>query len=182
MTGAEGSSKWAYPETVVVQGSAPPDDALATPVSLEERLLSIVERHAAAEQGSLDDYRRMAEHSGDPVVGLLMRLVLEDEERHHQLLVRMAASLRDALHWTQSAGALPTGAAPGGRSDAELLAITRARIREEREGMRQFKDLAKRHAHVAGGLFSLLLETMAMDSQKHEHILRFLLKRVEARR
>jgi rubrerythrin len=184
MTGAEDRPNRPHPETVVMQGYASGlvDEAATIPASLEERLLSIVESHAAAEQDSLDEYRRMADETGDPVVRLLMRMVLEDEERHHQLLAGMASSLRDALQWTQSAGALPAGAPPESLSSPALLAATRARIQEEQEGVRHFKNLAKRQARVADGLFSLLLETLAMDSQKHERILRFVLKRAEASR
>src|ERR1051326_1667367 len=64
-----------------------------------EWLLDAVERHANAELESLDQYRYIAETSGDPVIALVMRLILDDEQRHHGLLKRIEASLRDALDW-----------------------------------------------------------------------------------
>ena len=63
-----------------------------------EWLLSAVERHASAEAESVGQYEQLADSSGDPVVALVMRLILEDEERHHGLLKRIEASLRDALY------------------------------------------------------------------------------------
>src|SRR5947209_727091 len=64
-----------------------------------------LERQVAAEKDALDQYEFIAEPSGDPVVALVIRLILEDEERHHGLLRRMEASLRDALDWTRSLNA-----------------------------------------------------------------------------
>ncbi len=50
------------------------------------------------------------------------------------------------------------------------------RIKEE-EGARHLRWLAAQHKRVYGGLFMLLLETVALDSEKHAHILRYLLRR-----
>ena len=170
------------PEAAIMQlwTSGPPTEA-APSRSPSERLLDTLEVHAAAEADSLDDYARLAEQARDPVVALLMRLVLEDETRHHHLLSRMAASVRDALNWTHSPAALPIAPLAPEPAAAELLAATRARIREEQEGIRHFRELARQQAHTADGLFSLLLETMAMDSQKHERILTFILRHLEAK-
>jgi hypothetical protein len=93
-----------------------------------ERLLSTMESHAAQARASMDVYRRLAAAVGDPVVALLMRMVLADEERQG------ASFLRKLAH-------------------------------DERD--------------IHGGLFSLLLETMAMDSEKHEHVLRFIQRRLQ---
>jgi len=40
------------------------------------------------------------------------------------------------------------------------------------------RDLAKHASGLYGGVFSLLLETMARDSEKHERIMRFILQRL----
>src|SRR5438874_11381717 len=72
-----------------------------------EWLLEAVERHASAEQDALAEYEFVAEASADPVVALVMRLILEDEARHHGLLRRIEVTLRDALNWTHSPSALP---------------------------------------------------------------------------
>lgn len=98
----------------------------------------------------LDQYEYLSRAREDPVIALVMRLILEDEERHHGLLKRMATTVRDALNWTNSPSALP-------------------------------------HARVAGApgpnkqLATLLLEMMAMDSDKHARLLEFVERRLEAR-
>jgi len=58
-----------------------------------------VDTHAKAEEEALGQYEYLAEASGDPVIALVMRLILDDEVRHHGLLRRMSTTLRDALEW-----------------------------------------------------------------------------------
>jgi len=146
-----------------------------------EWLLEAVERHASAEQDALAEYEFVAEASADPVIALVMRLILEDEERHHGLLRRIEATLRDALNWTHSPSALPEPALPQQPVARDLVAITRALVEEERTGARMMRDLAQREKGIDAGLDSLLLEMMAMDSEKHARLLQFVQQRLEQR-
>ncbi len=151
---------------------APAHDSERT--ALPERLLRALEAHAAAEAESMEAYERLADQSGDPLVALLMGLVLEDERRHHGLLERMAHNLdREAA----ASEPVPSDGARLG----EAIGATRALIREEREGARYLRHLARQEPKLCDGTYALLLETMARDSEKHEHILRFILRRLEAR-
>src|SRR6202165_5976059 len=101
-----------------------------------EWILEAVERHARAEQGALAEYAFVAEASADPVVALVMRLILEDEERHHGLLRRIETTLRDALNWTHSPAALPFAAIPQQPVARDLVSIIRGLVDEERTGAR----------------------------------------------
>jgi hypothetical protein len=146
-----------------------------------EWLLHAVERHANAEAGALVQYEQLAESSGDAVVALVMRLILDDEERHHGLLKRIEASLRDALNWSHSPAALPTPPTPQQPLHADLAAVARELITEERTGARKMRDLADQEKGINGGLHSLLLEMMAMDSEKHARLLHFVENRLHVR-
>jgi rubrerythrin len=146
-----------------------------------EWLLDAVERHASAEQDALDAYEHIGTASGDPVIALVMRLILEDEERHHGLLKRMQASLSDALNWTHSLNALPQAGTPQHAVAKELATATRALIDEERTGARFLRELAHDEKGIDGGLQSLLLEMMAMDSEKHAQLLQFVQHRLSTR-
>lgn len=146
-----------------------------------EWLLDAVERHAMAEADALDQYEYIATVSADPVIALVMRLVLDDEERHHSLLKRIEASLRDALNWTHSPEALPSTAMPQNPVGRDLLEGTAALIEEERTGARYLRDLSRREKTVGSGLHSLLIEMMAMDSEKHARLLEFVRDRLSAR-
>ena len=146
-----------------------------------EWLLEAVERHASAEQDALAEYEFVAEASADPVIALVMRLILDDEERHHGLLRRIEATLRDALNWTHSPSALPEPALPQQPVARDLVALTRALVEEERTGARMMRDLAQREKGIDAELHSLLLEMMAMDSEKHARLLQFVQQRLEQR-
>ena len=146
-----------------------------------EWLLDAVERHATAERDALEQYEHIGTASGDPVVALIMQLILEDEERHHGLLKRMQASLGDALNWTHSHSALPETAIPQRAVTTELASTTRALIEEEHTGARYLRKLADEEKGIDGGLHSLLLEMMAMDSEKHARLLKFVHDRLAKR-
>ena len=146
-----------------------------------EWLLDAVERHANAEQDSLDQYAQIADESGDPVIALVMRLILDDEARHHGLLKRMEASLSDALNWTHSPNALPASGAREQAVAPELASTVRALIDEEHTGARYMRSLAREEKNIDEGLHSLLLEMMAMDSEKHARLLDFVAHRLANR-
>jgi hypothetical protein len=110
-----------------------------------------------------------------------MRLILDDEVRHHGLLKRLATTLRDALYWTQSPDALPKTSSQAGAASEELVALARALIKEEQAGARMLRELAHRDKGLDSGLDSLLLEMMALDSDKHAHLLQFVERRLQAR-
>jgi hypothetical protein len=113
------------------------------------------------------------------VVALVLRLILEDEARHHGLLRRIATTLRDALYWTHSADALPASITPQEPVPAGLVSVGRALIKDEQAGAHALRDLAAREHGIDQGLDSLLLEMMALDSDKHARLLEYVQRRLE---
>ena len=175
--GASDPVLFSIPEAAIPFG-LPAEEPEGSPL---DRLLQTFESHIAAETDTVREYRRLADASPDPTVRLLMQLVVEDEERHHGLLERMAARIRNTLYWTHSPEALPTDSGPAGENAwQELRAIERF-ARQEQEGVRHLRELARRDGDLYHGLFGLLLETMATDSEKHERILQFLYQLVHRR-
>jgi rubrerythrin len=146
-----------------------------------EHLLHVIESHIRGEASALVDYERLAVASNDGAVGVVMRLILEDEERHHGLLGRIATSLRDAVYWTRSDDALPSSVSPRESLSPELLTLVRALIKEEQDGARTLRDLAARERGIDDGLHSILLEMMALDSEKHARLLHFVQRRLQRR-
>jgi rubrerythrin len=143
-----------------------------------EQLVDAVETHVVQEADALAAYRLLAETTPDPVVAMLMRLVLEDEERHHGLMQRIAADLRDGLYWTHATETLPDARIHPEIEGPRPLTELRNLIHEEQEGVRQMQELARKSARINEGLDSLLFEMMAIDSQKHERILRYVERRL----
>jgi rubrerythrin len=146
-----------------------------------EWLLDAVERHASAESEALGQYEYLASASNDPVIALVMRIIVEDEERHHGLLRRIESSLRDALNWTHSSDSLPDAGNPQHPVASDLAGLARELIDEEHTSARLMRELAHKERNVSSGLHSLLLEMMAMDSDKHARLLQFVRERLAAR-
>jgi rubrerythrin len=146
-----------------------------------EALLDAVERHANAEQDALAQYEYLRTASDDPVVALIMQLILDDEERHHGLLKRIEATVRDAIEWTHSPAALPASVPPRLPVPAELADTAHALIKEERTGAQYLRDLARRDKDASAGLQRVLIEMMAMDSDKHARLLQFVHDRLASR-
>ena len=166
------------PAELVITSMRLREQADARTESPIERLVRAIDTHAAAEADALSQYEYLADACGDTVIALVMRLILDDEVRHHGLLHRMATTLRDALEWTMSPEALPKGA-PHARHPGPVVALAHSLIEEERTGARALRQLAAQEQDINGGLDSLLLEMMAMDSDKHAHLLQFVQHRLE---
>jgi rubrerythrin len=149
--------------------NAPP---YAEPPAPTARLVRALEAHEAAEAHDVATCRALQQHVPDAAFGLLLGLIVEGEQRHQALLKTMAHRLAtdDAAESTSSAP--PT---------ADLTTITslRALIRDQHEGARYLRHLARQEPSLYDGLFATLFEVMARDSEKHASILRYLLRRVE---
>lgn len=146
-----------------------------------EWLLDAVERHATAEQDALAQYEYLRNASDDPVIALVVQLILDDEARHHGLLKRIEATLRDAIEWSHSPAALPVTVHLQGPGTAKLVETATQLIKEEHSGAHYLRDLANRDRDASAGLQSVLIEMMAMDSEKHAHLLQFVHDRLAAR-
>jgi rubrerythrin len=147
-----------------------------------ERLVRALEAHASAEAHDLADCRDLAQRSDDPYVRLLLDLIIDDQQRHQALLQSMVRHLSNG--YESEVPSIPTvspdeNSAP--LSAVELAAALRDLIRNEHEGARHLRHIARQDTSVYDGLYSLLLEGIARDSEKHAVILRFLLARLERR-
>jgi rubrerythrin len=145
-------------------------------------LVRALEAHASAEARDIDDCEALAQRTRDPVTRLLIDMIVEDERRHQLLLQSMVRRLQEEIDFVPSPSALPVAVhvdtekfdpAP----EPELASAVRALIRDEHEGARHLRHIARQEPHVYDGLYALLLETIARDSEKHATILQFILHR-----
>ena len=166
-------STWEAVIEVVAQSPSPPHQAM-----LAERLEQVMRHHVEAEAESLEAYQRLVEESEDPVVRVLMQEVLVDEAHHHTLLERLEAQFERELAPATQGEDLALGPPAEGLSAVALAASARALADQEQDGVRLLRELARHHEGMYAGLFSLLLEGMALDSQKHERVLRFVEQRL----
>ncbi|MDE3075864.1 MAG: hypothetical protein KGJ86_10585, partial [Chloroflexota bacterium] len=108
-----------------------------------EVLLHTLESHQAAEAAILKDYELAASQSADPGVRFLMRVILEDETRHHRWMSTMADGVRHSLQSETGDGPLP-GIKPEASVEQELLAQTERFLQMERASLRDLRSLQKR--------------------------------------
>jgi rubrerythrin len=144
-----------------------------------DRLMRALEAHAAAEAHDIATYEAIAARTNDPAVAILLGLVIEDEHHHHDLLRRLVSRLEDDVAFSAAASSDPLAVSEGAVPDPEMASTFRSLIRDEQEGARYLRHLARQEPRMHAGLFALLLESMARDSEKHAHILRFILKRLD---
>jgi hypothetical protein len=136
--------------------------------------ISAIQSHEIAELDAIALYRDLATRATDPVIAGLLRVLLQDEERHHGILQAIGMDSRLAAgrygRESQRRQDLPTAAS---------LELLRNFARQESDGATELKGLAHRAPELVGDVFSLLLELMAMDSLKHEKVLRFIVRSLE---
>ena len=158
--------------------------AEGNPQPVSERLIRALEAHQAAEAADVASCLQVAQRLGDPVADLLVGMIVEDEQRHDALLRSMIRRLHEEVEFVASPDAVPvpTGSGLGTvEAAAEIAASVRGLMRNEHEGARHLRHLARLEPALYGGLYPLLLETIARDSEKHATILRYLLHRMEDR-
>ena len=153
------------------------------PPPRSNRLIRALQAHAAASAADVATCRQLANRLADPVVELLVGMIVEDEHRHDALLRSMVRRLEEEVDFLPARGALPV---PSGsmstdvEAATEMAASVRGLMRNEHEGSRHLRHLARQEPTLYGGLYPLLLETIARDSEKHATILLYLLHRIVA--
>jgi hypothetical protein len=159
---------WEHP---FAEGTLPP---------VSDRLIRALEAHIAAETDDAAHASHLADTSGDRAINVLLELIVEDARRHAELLERMVKRLRNELEFTESPNALPVPDTNGLAGAEESLATLRGLIRNQQEGARYLRHLARQDAELYDGFFALLMDTFARDGEKHVHILRYMLRHMEA--
>jgi hypothetical protein len=149
------------------------------PPSLSERLIRALEAYASAEAHDVATCQQIIERSDDTVMKLLIGMIVDDEQRHHALLQSMVRRLQEEVEFVPSPTALPVPDGEAAEADSQLATILRTLIRDEHEGARHLRHIARQEPHMYGGLYPMLLETIARDSEKHATMFRFLLQRLE---
>ena len=148
---------------------------MSTPegISPVEKLLNEFEAHETKEDRALEFYKKTLGHMPNPLTRFLMQLIVSDEEKHRAVVHAMAATLKGSLTWTK-----PLGSLEGGGDlpvpDGELRQATDELLRLEKDGIREYKLLAKESSGYYNGLFKVLLDAMIRDSEKHVELLEFL--------
>ena len=164
---------------------------------LVDRLTS----HEDAEAAILHEYQVAAETAQDPAVRFLMRLIIEDEERHKGWMASVAESIHE-LEASGHAESVPEFAQQA--PDAALLAKTEQFMEAERRTLDELKVfrrtadwVAEGDRHLYGGAelapspatgrwaedspLHILIEAMVQDTKRHVQILEAIDHRIRRR-
>ncbi|MGA7912979.1 MAG: hypothetical protein WCC30_15735 [Candidatus Dormiibacterota bacterium] len=150
--------------------------------TIEVKLYGHLTEHVSSEADLLAGYRELAEAPDTPAAArYLIRMVVEDEERHHRLFHEMTTALGNGFGWTHDSEAVPemvSGQPPPALEEvtARFLAAERAdkkQLHALRKELRPFRDTS---------LWDLLVELMEYDTAKHIRVFTFLRDHVARRR
>lgn len=142
--------------------------------TIEVKLYGHLTEHVSSEADLLASYRELADSPDTPAAArYLIRMVVEDEERHHRLFHEMTTALGNGFGWSHDSQAVPElvhGQPPRALEEvtARFLAAERAdkkQLRALRKELRPFRDTS---------LWDLLVELMEYDTAKHIRVFTFL--------
>jgi hypothetical protein len=131
--------------------------------------LTSLDRH---EDETLAAYRLLAERTEDDAVRYVVRLLIEDEERHQQLSAEMVRWLQILVDAASTGAGRPAGRR---RTTRAFLDTTRHLIDLERDDARELRELRSELRSVpATSLIHVLANLMLDDATRHIQVLRFL--------
>jgi rubrerythrin len=129
--------------------------------------------HGKKEGALLERYERFAQEASSPVSRYLVKLIIEDERRHHVVLAEIA----EAIAWGGVADARPSiPRLVEGGADAELIEETRKLLKSEKRDRAELRRLRRRLRSYSGTVWPLLVDLMMRDTQKHTRILRYIVR------
>jgi hypothetical protein len=131
--------------------------------------------HGQVEGEILDEYQRLADdEETPPAFAYLVRIILEDEVRHHRIFEDLAENVRQMVEGSDDRSAIPS--LQGFHTDrVHIQRLTERLLEFERDDERELKDLAKRVREFDKvTLWGLLIELMLDDTRKHIKILEFI--------
>jgi hypothetical protein len=157
------------------RGNRPPPDLYAHLTS-----------HVEAERGLLEEYKAAAEKTQSKALRYLINLLIEDEIRHHRIFTELVESLKSEEAAVREADPIIPHI-DFFRSDrteqAAIIDLTEQLLQKERQDAHELKRLKRELLDVkATTLWSLLVDLMERDTQKHLAILRFARKHAGRRR
>ena len=155
-------------DAVAVHGVARPP--LPGPDQRDEyTLLRLLEHHGQQEGEILESYRLLAERSSSgEAVQYLVKLILDDERRHHEVFAEMANEIKSFV-WDMAVN--PRLPSLRTHADADLLAETKRLLAFERKDAKELRSLRRTLRHSSHeSLDPLVDEMMLHDTAKHNAI------------
>jgi hypothetical protein len=152
------------------------DESSAGPSPWERQLYAHLKGHVETERATLERYAEVAERTDSKAFRYLVKLLIDDEIRHHRLFNELADSLENAALMKPEQPTVPYMDLD--RADrAVVLETTQELLENEEQDLGELKRLQRELRDVKDTtLWGLLVELMERDTDKHIAILSFVRK------
>lgn len=144
----------------------------------EGKLISVLSTHRERESAALDSYRRLVAQHEDEGIRYLGTLILEDEERHHDMIDEMLNSVRSFMEDLDIEPSVPSSLY---RVSDDLLTETERLLDFEKADLAELRRLKNDFKDEASyPLLHLLVKLIIRDTRKHIDILKFIRSSAQA--
>jgi len=139
---------------------------------VDQRLFDALAAHEHDEQAVIEAYVAFAERTPSETVRYLINLIVEDERRHHRMLVELANTIRAEVTFEERGSRIPY--LDVRRGDAELQEATRRFLEVERRDRDELRSLSRQVDRSGAPVESFLMKLVLDDADRHIRILRFI--------
>jgi hypothetical protein len=138
--------------------------------TFDAKIMQHLEHHLDEERALIDEYESLRQQSDHPPVRYLLGLLIEDEHRHHRILVEMLNQFRTSAYVVEHQPHVPWMTRKPNPGTA--AAIKRLR-RAERSDLRELRALRRRLKFLRRhSLDGVLVDALLLDTRKHLRYLR----------
>jgi hypothetical protein len=136
----------------------------------DAKIMGHLQRHLDGEQDLLAEYETLLCHSDHPPVRYVLGLLLDDERRHHRILVEMLNQFRSSIDLIERHPHVPWMIR---KADPAIAVAMRRLRRAERTDLRQLRALRRRLKFLRRhSLDGVLVDSLILDTRKHLRYLR----------
>jgi hypothetical protein len=147
------------------------EGAVAVPLpsgSLAAEMVHHIEQHVEDEREMLVAYGTLLRQSDNPAVRYLLDLLLDDEKRHHSILLDMLDQFRSGDTVAEQPPRVPWMTR---KPDPEIAAATKRLRQAERTDLRKLRGLRRKFSQRRS-LNGVLVDSLMLDTRKHIRYLR----------
>jgi hypothetical protein len=148
------------------------DDHLVGATVRQQELFDVLVAHERNEEEVISAYEGFAEKATSDAVRYLVRLILDDEKRHHRVLSELANTIRADATFEERGARVPY--LDVHRRDDSLLEETERFLALERKDRVELKHLARKERTVGGALDAFVVDLLQSDTERHIRILHFI--------
>jgi hypothetical protein len=127
-----------------------------------------IEQHVQDEREMLVAYGTLLRQSDNPAVRYLLELLLDDEKRHHRVLLEMLDQFRTRDNLAEQPPRVPWMTR---QPDPEIAAATKRLRQAERTDLRRLRTLRRKFSQRRS-LNGVLVDSLMLDTRKHIRYLR----------